>query len=64
MPTLLSSPNPQAKFLKDLEALQGKMLGATLKLLSPANALPLWNVEVATKEGSVTPNKQTRNARG
>lgn len=39
-------PLDEAAFLKALEATQGKQLGATLKLLDPANSLPLWTVRL------------------
>ena len=47
----LPSPLPpsQSAYLSTLEALQKTMTGATLKHLSPANALPLWTVQVAAK---------------
>lgn len=44
------------------------MAGATLRLLEPANALPLWNVEVKSSPDPVraanAPAPRTRNARG
>lgn len=52
-----------AKFYSDLEALHAKHLGATLRLLSPANALPLWSVEVKTTEDAAPAKMRTRNAR-
>ncbi|GBF99831.1 hypothetical protein Rsub_12946 [Raphidocelis subcapitata] len=40
----------QGKYLKALNDLQTKQLGATLKFLSPANSLPIYTVEVTTKD--------------
>jgi hypothetical protein len=47
------APRPhQAKFINALKAVQGQHLGSTLKLLDPANAVPLWPVTITavTKE--------------
>ena len=54
------------KFLQKLNDLQAQQLAATLKLLSPANALPIWSVTIETKQDETKRAKgaNSRNIRG
>lgn len=48
------SSKPQTKYYNALKSLQAKQLGAVLTYLAPANALPLWAVDVTASEAGTT----------
>lgn len=49
------APDPQAAFYSALSGLQGEMLGATLTYLVPANALPIFNVQLNAARTQAAP---------
>lgn len=56
-------PRPQAKFYNGLKSLQTKQLGAVLTYLAPANALPIFSINVKATTTNDAPTTRAPNTR-